>query len=132
MTENRIIWKVLFIYGTKKIVQAKRVNIINILLNKFLDDNLLERKILDKETTMLYPTKKSPIERSLSFKKRDKKFMITPKPEAKRKLANRILKILFSFMVEKKLLVSIRSSLSSFSSTIKSIKAKERQEKNAA
>ena len=119
-------------YGTKKIAQAKRVSIINILLNKFLDDNLLERKILDKETTMLYPTKKSPIERSLSLKKRDKKFMITPKPEAKRKLANRILKILFSFMVEKKLLVSIRSSLSSFSSTIKNIKAKERQEKNAA
>lgn len=119
-------------YGTKKIAQAKRVSIINILLNKFLDDNLLERKILDKETTMLYPTKKSPIERSLSFKKRDKKFMITPKPEAKRKLANRILKILFSFIVEKKLLVSIRLSLSSFSSTIKNIKAKERQEKNAA
>ena len=132
MTENRIIWKVLFIYGTKKIAQAKRVNIINILLNKFLDDNLLERKILDKETTMLYPTKKSPIERSLSFKKRDKKFMITPKPEAKRKLANRILKILFSFIIVKKLLVSIRSSLSSFSSTTKNIKAKERQEKNAA
>ena len=132
MTENRIIWKVFFMYGTKKIAQAKRVSIINILLNKFLDDNLLERKILDKETTMLYPTKKSPIERSLSFKKRDKKFIITPKPDAKRKLANRILKILFSFMVEKKLLVSIRSSLSSFSSTIKSIKTKERQEKNAA
>jgi hypothetical protein len=122
----------LFICGTKKIAQVKRVSIINILLNKFLDDNLLERKILDKETTMLYPTKKSPIERSLSFKKRDKKFMITPKPEAKRKLANRILKILFSFIIVKKLLVSIRSSLSSFSSTTKNIKAKERQEKNAA
>ena len=122
----------MFICGTKKIAQVKRVSIINILLNKFLDDNLLERKILDKETTMLYPTKKSPIERSLSFKKRDKKFMITPKPEAKRKLANRILKILFSFIIVKKLLVSIRSSLSSFSSTTKNIKAKERQEKNAA
>lgn len=71
------------------------------------------------------------MDRSFSFKKRDKKFIITPKPEARRKLANRILKSLLSFIVEKKLLAPIALSLSSFFSTIKIINPKEIHEKRA-
>ena len=59
------------------------------MLNNLSEENLEERNILDNETTMLYAIKKNPTDRLLFLRKSDKKFITTPKPDAKRKLANK-------------------------------------------